>query len=929
MDNRVRYQKKGFSFLSFLLGILFGIILLIGAVGGAVAFLLYSDLDTIFNTVNMPNKDEDGNYIYINTDPDSGGAKTVLDLVGVIQSYASDFNNRSLGELEDIVPAVSGLVNKIEEALNEYVEVDMEKLRASKFAELGQFLTDTVMDIKPATLMDKFGVDTNGDGVSSSLMTAIVYGAEADYVQVDGFNYPVRYEEIEVDGAVKTADGGDGVTTVKHYFYKNGENYFIVLKNTDGGYTATTDRYTPAAPKLTGHYYYENGDSNGEKIIETPVTLRIIASDDGMQEILDGIIISDLINQNGGIVEEILGGVSIGEIVSGEVDVNEKVKNLEIASIIDVDPESTIMAYLGYGLSGVSAAQGGNYQYTATCNGQTVYVTAENGKITGVYSDETLTKEISGTTVDGISNKIDNATVDMFVEIEPTDKLMMFIAYGVSGIVAAENQEYSYTGSYKVAGEDGQPDKTYGCYIKTNGSKIASVYYYDDGGQLKNVEASTLDHIGDRVNDIAVDTFLEIKPDDTLLMYIAYGVSGIVPAEPGSGAAYTGRYTVKAEGVENVIVECYIETEGDRITSVYYESMGGVRNPIPVAGINDISGRISGITDELAISELMDIDRDNAIMMYIAYGVYKNGNGELVYKVGENDERLVTVDIKDGTEKTVSSIYYLESGKKIYVPGTSVNGISGRVSSLKDDLTIGEVLGDISPEDKILYALKDSKIGNLNSAVNGLELSVFIGENNTNSILKALENTTVENLGERVGELTLQELYPEDIYVSRDRFEITEDKFSKGYLYYTKNADGSFTLAGNNGKVEAYEAGLWTYGEIKGVWKFLLTETEKDGVAYGYYNEYLCSLNDIGGLMENAATNINNATVFELFDAGIVRLEDRSELDRNLKWYTITTDPEGHIVDYKEVDEGKIGDMKLKALVDVVLKIAAGTSSSK
>ena len=144
MDNRVRYQKKGFSFLSFLLGILFGIILLIGAVGGAVAFLLYSDLDTIFNTVNMPNKDEDGNYIYINTDPDSGGAKTVLDLVGVIQSYASDFNNRSLGELEDIVPAVSGLVNKIEEALNEYVEVDMEKLLASKFAELGQFLTDTV-----------------------------------------------------------------------------------------------------------------------------------------------------------------------------------------------------------------------------------------------------------------------------------------------------------------------------------------------------------------------------------------------------------------------------------------------------------------------------------------------------------------------------------------------------------------------------------------------------------------------------------------------------------------------------------------------------------------------------------------------------------------------------------------------------------------
>lgn len=1004
MSNRVRYQKKGFSFASFLLGILFGIILLLGAVGGVIAFVLFTDIDTVFDTVGMQNKDDEGNYIYINTDPDNGGAKTLLDLVGVVGSYASDFGNRSLGELEDIVPAVSGLVNKVEEQLREYVEVDMEKLRASKFSELGQFLTDTVMDIKPATLIEKSGVDTGGDGVASTLMSAIMYGSETDYVEVDGVKYPVMYEKVEVAEPARTArdaePDGDGVATVKHYFYKLGENYYVAFKGADGEYTATTDVYTPAEPKYTGHYYYANGDDAGEKIIVTPVTLRLISSDDGMQEILDGVIITDLINQEG-MIEDILGGVSIGEIVSGEVNIDEKVKNLQIASIIDVDPESTIMAYLGYGLSGVAAVDGQSYQYTATLDGKTVFVTADADpkKITGVYEDAALTVKIDGTTVNGVSDRIDNAKIDVFMEIKPTDKLMMFIAYGVSGVVEVENDEYSYIGNYKMKGGEGEEDKTVTCYIVTNGDKISTIYYLDEEMHKHNVDASTIENIGDRVNDIAVDAFLDIKPgdkllmyigygvtgvvedenhpgsytgsykgenmdapvtchietvngnitrvyytnddnsqtnipaagindisgrinnitvdvfldikpDDALMMYIAYGVSGIVPAENGNG--YVGRY--KPEGATEP-VDCRIETQGDKITAVYWSNDDGSHNIIPAAGINDISGRISGITDELAISELMDIDNDNAIMMYIAYGVYKNDNGELVYKVGENDERPVTVTLKDGSDKVISSIYYMDGGVKKYVPGTPVNGISGRVSELKNDLTIGEVLGEISPDNKILYALRNSKIGNLNDAVNDLELSVFIGENNSNSILKALEKTTVKNLGTRVGELTLQELYPEDIYVSKVRFEVTEDKFSKGYVYYTKNTDESFTLAGNNGKVESWSEGLWTYGEIGGVWKFLLTDYVAVSEETGYYNEKLCDLNGIGSLMNNAANNINNAKLADLQSAGII--DANADLSKKLSWVDSTG---SHSV--------VLSQMSLHELINAVISLSTAASGS-
>ena len=90
MSNSTR--RKGFSFLSFLLGILIGIILIVGAIGGAVAFVMLNDLDTVFNIVGIDNsKDENGNNKLVNTDVDKGGVKTVWELFTAIGGFAGDF----------------------------------------------------------------------------------------------------------------------------------------------------------------------------------------------------------------------------------------------------------------------------------------------------------------------------------------------------------------------------------------------------------------------------------------------------------------------------------------------------------------------------------------------------------------------------------------------------------------------------------------------------------------------------------------------------------------------------------------------------------------------------------------------------------------------------------------------------------------------
>ena len=119
--------RRGFSFLSFILGILIGIILVIGSVAGAAYYVLSGKIDDVMNTVGMPNKDEDGNNVYINTDKENGGVETLLELVTKVGELMSDTGSLSVGKVEKLVPAVSGFVDGIHETLAGFVEIDREE----------------------------------------------------------------------------------------------------------------------------------------------------------------------------------------------------------------------------------------------------------------------------------------------------------------------------------------------------------------------------------------------------------------------------------------------------------------------------------------------------------------------------------------------------------------------------------------------------------------------------------------------------------------------------------------------------------------------------------------------------------------------------------------------------------------------------------
>lgn len=640
MRNAREFRRGGFSFFSFLLGILFGIILLLGALGGVVAFVLYTDLDTVFETANIDNKDEDGNYIFINTNPDDGGVKTVLDLFTVLSGFAGDTDNLTLGDIEKLIPLTTEYVIVLRDSVAEYIDLNLDELRVQKFSQLGDYVQDVVFDLQPASFLS---ID-DSDGITGTILNALLYGKESEYVEYQNVLYPVWFEEVETTTLAARA----GEESNRIYFYNRAESWYIAQK-TEDGYIATGEiytRYNAEKATLTGNYYYNNGNDSGEKVIKTPVTLRDFTSDESLSDILDGLEICELLNMEDGVVYDILSGITIGDVIAGEVDFDEKIQTLEIASIIDIDPESTVMAYLGYGLSGVTEANGANYDYTGIVDGDPVYITAEEGKITGVYSDTALTQKLKGTTVNNIGTRVDGVTVDVFMDIKPDDAIMAYLGYGLTGV---KQEGGAYTGKVSINEEEKV------CTVETDGEKITRVYYTVNG-KPEEVKATGIDQIGDRVNnltktltigdvltideddkfmsklagytianvgdaidDLTLDDFIEVTlsyeekrlaSDSSILAYIVYGINDIElnEAKTEGTATYHNAETKETSAVT-------LTVENGKITSVKYSDDGTAIN---ATGVKTVNSRVSGVMSDLKIGQLLNVS-GNKILENLQY----------------------------------------------------------------------------------------------------------------------------------------------------------------------------------------------------------------------------------------------------------------------------------------------------------------------
>lgn len=686
--NRVIVKKKGFSFLSFFLGILIGIIILAGALFGAGYFAATADLNKVMEIAGLDNKDENGNDKYINTDADDGGVRNMLELVQRVIDMSKDAGGLTLGQIDDLFPAAGGVAEKLRDEISEYVDVDIEELKQVKFSELSAYVNELVMEIRPAGFIS---------GEMNSFAKLFLDGIEADCITVDGVVYPLYSD----------ADGNN-------YAYLCGEDWYGAEK-TDDGYGATGALYggDPSTLLPTGNYYV---DGESKKIYIDPITIGSLTSKDGMGA-LGRVSVAELLGETDkdGIVEKLLGDITVGQFIDGKADIDARVNALEISDFVEVRADDKVMAFFAYGLSNVTQNDDGTYSavYKLGEEDETVSVNVEDGKIVGATGADG--QPVKGLTVGNVATVSDKIDVSVFLNVTAENKIIAYLAYGITDIKMGEDGVCTaYLGDEKCTltlknGEiasvtvDSTGEKVSAANVSElsdrvdgvfNDLKIRDLIDVGDNKLLVKLGEYTLNNVSEGLDGLEVPDVIDVPAGSALMAYLAYGLTKTDAA--GGTALLDG---------ENV----YVKTENGNITGVYRSAdMEG--EPVPGTKINQISARIDGLMDELTIAELLPAGatEDNTILRALGNSTI-NGLSEDINALTVNElyaDEIYGEAAEDGSPKKAVIKRVVAAGAPAgedeinfdpsYLYYTLVSGEFGEASATYKMVGSGESMGKLS-----------------------------------------------------------------------------------------------------------------------------------------------------------------------------------------------------------------------------------------
>ena len=581
----------------------------------------------------------------------------------------------------------------------------------------------------------------------------------------------------------KTTEEGEAI--YRQYFYSDAEGrYTVTAKGDDGEYiytewSTTVDypaSYGSAPLGYTGCYYV---DENGDKVYFPGMEVLLGNFLDNDFSYLNDMSVADLFNEMGSgegeegekdIIGEVFGDVSVGDLIEGNVDFNGVINDIELTALIEADPENLVMPYIDYGITDLVKVEGQAYAYTASYTEKTVgedctesevttqvhvYLNAD-GMIDRVVMTDgqgNETDEVPPTTVANIEDRmndidsfIDSMRITDIMDIDAGNEIMAYLGYRVTGIVASENTQYTYTASY--TDENGV---IYPAYIFTaeDGITITEVRYGAPDGE--KVEPTTVEEIGDVVDNVSVDIFLDFTVDDAITAYIGYGITDIAPeANTIAGKAYnytaTRHYT--DENGNKLTEKVFIAADGEGNITAVADKDG---NNIPAASADELTDRINGITEDLALGQFMDVEvsymddsgdiQNNNIMLFTAFSVtmsaddVEKGNAAGYYNgsyhyFDENDvehiykARIYTKAAEEGGgADIVSYVEYLSGTEWVRAGGTTVDGTADQIGRLTSALTIGDVVTVTEDDGRLMNKLAGYKIDEISDAIDELYLS--------------------------------------------------------------------------------------------------------------------------------------------------------------------------------------------------------------
>ena len=586
--------------LCFIFGFLFAIIVEVAVIAAGVYFLLNADIDKLLSTVGVENTDEEGKNIYINTNVEEGGVQKVTDLVSRLKEFADKgADNLTLGDFTDLFPIGDTGIDRVYSALADALSssgmteeelrdiIDEEELKATPFSKLGEFFADCGKAVPVDAVLSIAGIDVQ----SSALYLSIAYGSEAA-VAAGADGYTVLYKDTFVleEGSYVRADGAVLPASLVSYLEESagGDEYYLyysvhdgaraasatVARSTEDGYVLTDiayGMYDASSAVLSGGYYYNAAD---ELVVVSDRTLgEVMEGDNGIMSVFDDVYVTDILDKEGDdeLVGSILGGVTVGDLLNGDVSFDDKIDSVAIPMVIDVSPEDAIMMYVGYSITGIEEAQGDDYNYTGTIN---------------FYE------------MDGEEWAVSS-----------TEQAFIYVEGGIVGSVyyVKDGAKISYDG-VTMADIGAQTSNI------TNALKVKDVIEIEEGDSLmEKLGEYYIADIGDAIDELYLSDFVDgVTVDDGLMAYMVYGISNISEASGApAGVTHTADYALLGEdGAKTVIEGVYVIADGQGVITRAYYIEEGVEVEC-FTSVNDVNARVDGMMDDITLGELMDIDEED------------------------------------------------------------------------------------------------------------------------------------------------------------------------------------------------------------------------------------------------------------------------------------------------------------------------------
>ena len=563
-----------------------------------------------------------------------------------------------------------------------------------------------------------------------------------------------------------------------------------------------------------------------------------------LMEICYGVEGKDYIyDKKGNIV--MIGDAEATTLTTLSSDPTSVINRVTIASVVDPNPDDTVMLAIAYGQSGITfeleTDKKGNYVYD------------EDGRIQVTMLQKFIEKDKNGDFIDH------------------NGKLLQCKATPADNDFTKIDQYKVDSDNELVLNEKGKPIVIETYYV-TYDKKENKYFAYEEADKKSEPVLFKKTLLGDMTEDSS-------KIIDNLLL------KDVIELDFSSGEEPNG-----------VLVSLAYGTEGEDFEYIY-DKKGNITGVNPINDprtIGQLRSRGDDLINDIPLHEVLSENREDAITMYLLYG--KEGlhydinsktdkvemrpmfiaiDGDVVYN--EYGEKLQKQSGKEGSSSfkkgyvldTKTSTYTDKRGN-VYTykeatdlsPLATEDGKSVTCYYLYDEdgkqVTFQKTtLGDL--------AYSDNPIAKLTKHMTVVEV---LGEKEVrgNKFLKHVADKTIEELPSAIDELTFTQVFETEIFIGTQYRPADGDP--KTYV----DANGVEVHEGDyideNGNYQPYED-----REMKGIWKYLLHQGEDESGNPIYHYEYKVTT-EMNVMLDNMTENIQHACLNDLENDGIMDFDD-------------------------------------------------------